>query len=76
MKHIQSVPRDGDCSKQFLSSFISIISFGQFQLLIDTVIFQDILDAMEKDLKVLPRKKKLIRAQYLILLYYYVPYGI
>jgi len=76
MKHIQSVQRDGDYSKLFLSYFISIISFGQFLLLIDIVIFQDILDAMEKDLKVLPRNKRLFRVQYLILLCYYVPYGI
>jgi hypothetical protein len=76
MKHIQSVPRDGDYSKQFLSSFISIISFGQFLLLIDIVIFQDILDVMVKDLKVLPMNKRLIRVQYLILLCCYVPYGI
>ena len=76
MKHIQSAPRDGDYSKLFLFYFISIISFGQFLLLIDIVIFQDILDAMEKDLKVLPMNKRLIRVQYLILLCYYVPYGI
>lgn len=76
MKHIQSVQRDGDYSKLFLSYFISIISFGQFLLLIDIVIFQDILDVMEKDLKVLPINKRNSRVQYLILLCYYVPYGI
>jgi len=76
MKHIQSVQRDGDYFKLFLSYVIFIISFGQFLLLIDILMFQDILDVMEKDLKIRPQNKKLFRVQYLILLCYYVPYGI
>jgi len=76
MKLIKYVPKDGDYSKLSQSSFTSFISFGQFLQLIDIVIFQDILDAMEKDLKVLPKNKKLIKVQYLILLFCCVPYGI